>query len=132
MLDVRCGEDAAAQPHSRARQEQLQLVNSQLREEDDKWQDVSAGAGPGRRGDCAARRAGAPGAQGRDQIAGASGWTAAQGKGRGWRRRLHSEPRPGGTLAAAGPGSRGARAGGSQVGCNSGMQCFLSLCVWSR
>ncbi|XP_065763219.1 LIM and calponin homology domains-containing protein 1 isoform X2 [Muntiacus reevesi] len=39
MFDVRCEEDAAVQPHSRARQEQLQLINSQLREEDDKWQD---------------------------------------------------------------------------------------------
>ncbi|KAM6220878.1 LIM and calponin homology domains-containing protein 1 [Rhynchocyon petersi] len=39
MFDVRCEEEAAVQPHSRARQEQLQLINSQLREEDDKWQD---------------------------------------------------------------------------------------------
>ncbi|XP_075400500.1 LIM and calponin homology domains-containing protein 1 [Tenrec ecaudatus] len=37
MFDVRCEE--AVQPHSRARQEQLQLINNQLREEDDKWQD---------------------------------------------------------------------------------------------
>lgn len=47
MFDMRCEEEAAVQPHSRARQEQLQLINSQLREEDDKWQDVSAGR-PGR------------------------------------------------------------------------------------
>ncbi|XP_019496340.1 PREDICTED: LIM and calponin homology domains-containing protein 1 isoform X15 [Hipposideros armiger] len=39
MFDVRCEEEAAVQPHSRARQEQLQLINNQLREEDDKWQD---------------------------------------------------------------------------------------------
>lgn len=38
MFDMRC-EEEAVQPHSRARQEQLQLINSQLREEDDKWQD---------------------------------------------------------------------------------------------
>ncbi|XP_053433460.1 LIM and calponin homology domains-containing protein 1 isoform X9 [Nycticebus coucang] len=39
MFDMRGEEEAAVQPHSRARQEQLQLINSQLREEDDKWQD---------------------------------------------------------------------------------------------
>lgn len=39
MFDMRCEEEAAVRPHSRARQEQLQLINSQLREEDDKWQD---------------------------------------------------------------------------------------------
>ncbi|XP_023609435.1 LOW QUALITY PROTEIN: LIM and calponin homology domains-containing protein 1 [Myotis lucifugus] len=39
MFDMRCEEEGAVQPHSRARQEQLQLINSQLREEDDKWQD---------------------------------------------------------------------------------------------
>ncbi|XP_059131920.1 LIM and calponin homology domains-containing protein 1 [Peromyscus eremicus] len=40
MFDMRCEEEAAAVlPHSRARQEQLQLINNQLREEDDKWQD---------------------------------------------------------------------------------------------
>ncbi|XP_058526148.1 LIM and calponin homology domains-containing protein 1 isoform X6 [Ochotona princeps] len=39
MFDMRCEEDAAVLPHSRARQEQLQLINNQLREEDDKWQD---------------------------------------------------------------------------------------------
>ncbi|XP_036083866.1 LIM and calponin homology domains-containing protein 1 isoform X2 [Rousettus aegyptiacus] len=39
MLDMRCEEEATVQPHSRARQEQLQLINNQLREEDDKWQD---------------------------------------------------------------------------------------------
>lgn len=43
MFDMRCEEEAAVQPHSRARQEQLQMINTQLREEDDKWQDVSAG-----------------------------------------------------------------------------------------
>ncbi|XP_012503938.1 PREDICTED: LIM and calponin homology domains-containing protein 1 isoform X1 [Propithecus coquereli] len=36
---MRAEEEAAVQPHSRARQEQLQLINSQLREEDDRWQD---------------------------------------------------------------------------------------------
>nr|XP_054409821.1 LIM and calponin homology domains-containing protein 1 isoform X1 [Pongo abelii] len=39
MFDMRCEEEAAVQPHSRARQEQLQLINNQLKEEDDKWQD---------------------------------------------------------------------------------------------
>ncbi|XP_072476697.1 LIM and calponin homology domains-containing protein 1 isoform X4 [Notamacropus eugenii] len=39
MLDMRCEEETAVQPHSKARQEQLQLINSQLKEEDDKWQD---------------------------------------------------------------------------------------------
>ncbi|XP_049646066.1 LIM and calponin homology domains-containing protein 1 isoform X3 [Suncus etruscus] len=39
MFDMRCEEEAAVQPHSRARQEQLQMINTQLREEDDKWQD---------------------------------------------------------------------------------------------
>lgn len=45
MFDMRCEEEAAVLPHSRARQEQLQLINNQLREEDDKWQDVSSGRG---------------------------------------------------------------------------------------
>ncbi|XP_007496578.1 LIM and calponin homology domains-containing protein 1 isoform X6 [Monodelphis domestica] len=39
MLDMRCEEEATVQPHSKARQEQLQFINSQLKEEDDKWQD---------------------------------------------------------------------------------------------
>uniref|UniRef100_A0A2K6GIJ1 LIM and calponin homology domains 1 n=1 Tax=Propithecus coquereli TaxID=379532 RepID=A0A2K6GIJ1_PROCO len=39
LSDMRAEEEAAVQPHSRARQEQLQLINSQLREEDDRWQD---------------------------------------------------------------------------------------------
>ncbi|XP_004268366.2 LIM and calponin homology domains-containing protein 1 isoform X4 [Orcinus orca] len=39
MFDMRCEEESKVQPHSRARQEQLQLINNQLREEDDKWQD---------------------------------------------------------------------------------------------
>lgn len=60
MFDMRCEEEAAVQPHSRARQEQLQLINSQLREEDDKWQDVSAGRGAGR---LPARRVRGPGEQ---------------------------------------------------------------------
>lgn len=47
MFDMRCEEEAAVQPHSRARQEQLQMINTQLREEDDKWQDVSAGRSRG-------------------------------------------------------------------------------------
>lgn len=55
MFDMRCEEEAAVQPHSRARQEQLQLINNQLREEDDKWQDVSAGQGCGRWGGCSVR-----------------------------------------------------------------------------
>lgn len=55
MFDVRCEEEAAVQPHSRARQEQLQLINNQLREEDDKWQDVSAGQGLGQQGGSPAR-----------------------------------------------------------------------------
>lgn len=55
MFDMRCEEEAAVQPHSRARQEQLQLINNQLREEDDKWQDVSAGQGCGQRGGCPAQ-----------------------------------------------------------------------------
>lgn len=45
MFDMRCEEEATVQPHSRARQEQLQLINNQLREEDDKWQDVSVDQG---------------------------------------------------------------------------------------
>ncbi|XP_058155311.1 LIM and calponin homology domains-containing protein 1 isoform X14 [Dasypus novemcinctus] len=39
MFDMRCDEEATVQPHSRARQEQLQLINNHLREEDNKWQD---------------------------------------------------------------------------------------------
>ncbi|XP_074085642.1 LIM and calponin homology domains-containing protein 1 isoform X7 [Macrotis lagotis] len=39
MLDMRCEEETTIQPHSKARQEQLQFINSQLKEEDDKWQD---------------------------------------------------------------------------------------------
>ncbi|XP_075853939.1 LIM and calponin homology domains-containing protein 1 isoform X2 [Microcebus murinus] len=39
LADMRAEDEAAVQPHSRARQEQLQLINSQLREEDDRWQD---------------------------------------------------------------------------------------------
>lgn len=50
MFDMRCEEEAAVLPHSRARQEQLQLINNQLREEDDKWQDVSSGQGRGQLG----------------------------------------------------------------------------------
>lgn len=45
MFDMRCEEETTVQPHSRARQEQLQLINNQLREEDDKWQDVSVDQG---------------------------------------------------------------------------------------
>lgn len=63
MFDMRCEEEAAVQPHSRARQEQLQLINSQLREEDDKWQDVSAGQGRGQRGGCPAPRVRSPSEQ---------------------------------------------------------------------
>lgn len=50
MFDMRCDEEAAVLPHSRARQEQLQLINNQLREEDDKWQDVSSGQSCGQLG----------------------------------------------------------------------------------
>lgn len=50
MFDMRCEEEAAVLPHSRARQEQLQLINNQLREEDDKWQDVSSGQSRGQLG----------------------------------------------------------------------------------
>lgn len=50
MFDMRCEEEAAVLPHSRARQEQLQLINNQLREEDDKWQDVSSDQGRGQWG----------------------------------------------------------------------------------
>ena len=50
MFDMRCEEEAAVLRHSRARQEQLQLINNQLREEDDKWQDVSSGQGRGQWG----------------------------------------------------------------------------------
>lgn len=60
MFDMRCEEEATVQPHSRARQEQLQLINSQLREEDDKWQDVSAGATAGQWRDRSARWARGP------------------------------------------------------------------------
>lgn len=59
MFDMRCEEEAAVLPHSRARQEQLQLINNQLREEDDKWQDVSSGQSRGPLGrDSADHRAG--------------------------------------------------------------------------
>lgn len=58
-LDMRCEEECRG-AHSRARQEQLQLINSQLREEDDKWQDVSAGATAGQWRDRAARWARGP------------------------------------------------------------------------
>lgn len=47
MLDMRCEEEPPVQPHSRAHQEQLQLINNKLREEDDKWQDVSTGQAAG-------------------------------------------------------------------------------------
>ena len=65
--------------------------------------------GPGLGGGATALRAGPGPLERRVGIRsrGASGWTAAQGKGRGWRRRLHSEPRPGGTLAAAGREAEG-------------------------
>nr|XP_033802470.1 LIM and calponin homology domains-containing protein 1 isoform X8 [Geotrypetes seraphini] len=39
MFDMRDEEEAAIQPHSRAYQDELQNVNSLLKEEDDKWQD---------------------------------------------------------------------------------------------
>lgn len=59
MFDMRCEEEAAVLPHSRARQEQLQLINNQLKEEDDKWQDVSSGQSRGQlRRDSADHRAG--------------------------------------------------------------------------
>ncbi|XP_029444591.1 LIM and calponin homology domains-containing protein 1 isoform X3 [Rhinatrema bivittatum] len=39
MFDMRDEEEAVVQPHTRAYQEQLQNVNRQLKEEDEKWQD---------------------------------------------------------------------------------------------
>lgn len=84
MFDMRCEEDTAVQPHSRARQEQLQLINSQLREEDDRWQDVSAGAralGGGETALPAGPEALGSGGPDSDRV-GASGWKAVQ-KGRG-------------------------------------------------
>lgn len=96
MFDMRGEEDAAVQPHGRARQEQLQLINSQLREEDDKWQDVSAGARALGSGE-AVLPAGPEALWSREAESdrvGASGWKAVQKKGRGWRRRLNSEHRP--------------------------------------
>lgn len=83
MFDMRCEEEAAVQPHSRARQEQLQLINSQLREEDDKWQDVSAGATAVGSGETAlpAGQEALWNRESKSDWVGASGWKAMQKKG---------------------------------------------------
>lgn len=41
MFDMRCEEEAVAQPHSKARHEKLQNVHNQLKEDETRWQDVS-------------------------------------------------------------------------------------------
>lgn len=41
MFDMRCEEEAASQPHSKARHEKLQNVHNQLKEDETRWQDVS-------------------------------------------------------------------------------------------
>ncbi|NWW27050.1 LIMC1 protein, partial [Falcunculus frontatus] len=39
MFDMRCEEEAVAQPHSKARHEKLQSINNQLKEDETRWQD---------------------------------------------------------------------------------------------
>ncbi|XP_054019749.1 LIM and calponin homology domains-containing protein 1 [Dryobates pubescens] len=39
MFDMRCEEEAATQPHSKARHEKLQNVHNQLKEDETRWQD---------------------------------------------------------------------------------------------
>uniref|UniRef100_A0A8C3M6Z4 Uncharacterized protein n=1 Tax=Geospiza parvula TaxID=87175 RepID=A0A8C3M6Z4_GEOPR len=39
MFDMRCEEEAVAQPHSKARHEKLQSVHNQLKEDETRWQD---------------------------------------------------------------------------------------------
>ncbi|NXE58541.1 LIMC1 protein, partial [Calcarius ornatus] len=39
MFDMRCEEEAAAQPHSKARHEKLQNIHNQLKEDETRWQD---------------------------------------------------------------------------------------------
>ncbi|NXJ30160.1 LIMC1 protein, partial [Dicrurus megarhynchus] len=39
MFDMRCEEEAVAQPHSKARHEKLQNVHNQLKEDETRWQD---------------------------------------------------------------------------------------------
>ncbi|XP_039920349.1 LIM and calponin homology domains-containing protein 1 isoform X2 [Hirundo rustica] len=39
MFDMRCEEEAVAQPHSKARHEKLQNINNQLKEDETRWQD---------------------------------------------------------------------------------------------
>ncbi|XP_041259057.1 LIM and calponin homology domains-containing protein 1 isoform X2 [Onychostruthus taczanowskii] len=39
MFDMRCEEDAVAQPHSKARHEKLQNIHNQLKEDETRWQD---------------------------------------------------------------------------------------------
>lgn len=41
MFDMRCEEEAVAQPHSKARHEKLQNIHNQLKEDETRWQDVS-------------------------------------------------------------------------------------------
>lgn len=42
MFDMRCADEAAVmQPHSKARHEKLQTIHHQLKEDEDRWQDVS-------------------------------------------------------------------------------------------
>ncbi|NXB11362.1 LIMC1 protein, partial [Cnemophilus loriae] len=39
MFDMRCDEEAVAQPHSKARHEKLQNIHNQLKEDETRWQD---------------------------------------------------------------------------------------------
>ncbi|NXH34617.1 LIMC1 protein, partial [Myiagra hebetior] len=39
MFDMRCEEEAVAQPHSKARHEKLQKIHNQLKEDETRWQD---------------------------------------------------------------------------------------------
>ncbi|NXE32097.1 LIMC1 protein, partial [Ptilorrhoa leucosticta] len=39
MFDMRCEEEAVAQPHSKARHEKLQSIHNQLKEDETRWQD---------------------------------------------------------------------------------------------
>ncbi|NXR34203.1 LIMC1 protein, partial [Zosterops hypoxanthus] len=39
MFDMRCEEEAVAQPHSKARHEKLQNIHNQLKEDETRWQD---------------------------------------------------------------------------------------------
>lgn len=46
MNDMRTEEDGPTQPHSKARHEELHKIHSRLREDQDKWQDVSSKGNP--------------------------------------------------------------------------------------